>query len=132
MSAARRVAAGAALLDERRPGWAADVDPDHRDRLGGVNVLAQLWRGSNQPYVAASGELGTHGRNHELGFVRDPVAGVEYPELNAAWRVEVERRRQAEPEPDCARCPHPPHPADLCEAPAADDDESTCGCEEGA
>jgi hypothetical protein len=33
------------------------------------------------------------------------------------------------PEPDCARCPHPPHHAGICEAPAADDD-GTCGCEE--
>ena len=33
------------------------------------------------------------------------------------------------PQPDCARCPHPPHPAGMCEAPA-DDETSTCGCEE--
>ena len=112
MTAAERVAKGAALLDERRPGWAVLVDVGLLDRLGAVNVLAQLWHDSRYlaPYVAASDELGTHGRNHELGFVRDGVDGVEYPELNAAWRDEVARRRTPE-------------------APAADDD-STCGCEE--
>ena len=42
---AERVATGAALLDQRRPGWAAQVDPtalDMRCRLRAACVLCQL------------------------------------------------------------------------------------------
>lgn len=45
------------------------------------------------------------------------------------WRPNSPARARAA-EGDCARCPHPPHHAGMCEAPAADDDESTCGREE--
>jgi hypothetical protein len=105
---AERVARGAALLDEREPGWWQRIDLGRLD-IGSTCrcVLGQLWDDAPElwfdeepddtnPYKRALNELRLyHGKDEDLGFDRED--GEHYPPLTAAWRELIEERRGDEP-----------------------------------
>ena len=91
-----RVAAGAALLDERRPGWAADVDPDGLEMRGCLEcVLGQLFGQYEQglgrldiPTSAARGFAA-----ERFGFdVYASDGDAAYDALNDLWREQIAAR----------------------------------------
>lgn len=88
------VARGAALLDRRYPGWAS-LDPDTLDVSDGTTCpLAQA---SRKFFTAALEELGMWNdweRCRLHGFIPNYALGYSSGRLNAAWRMEVERRMQ--------------------------------------
>jgi hypothetical protein len=100
---AERVARGAALLDEREPGWWKRIDLGKLDLASTCRcVLGQLWDDAPElwfdtgPYKRALDELGLyHGKDEDLGFDRED--GEHYPPLTAAWRELIEDRRAGEP-----------------------------------
>jgi hypothetical protein len=91
-----RVARGAALLDEKEPGWDKQIDLD-RLYVGSPCdcVLGQLhhrfWKGVDR--------LSLEGRTQEHGFMwharDDSGRDVEVDALDAAWRELIESRRAA-------------------------------------
>jgi hypothetical protein len=98
---AARVARGAALLDEKLPGWADRIDLDRLDLASPCRcVLGQLWLDKplgdhEDPFDAAMGDL-------DLGFSEPSRFGfdryghsndTEYMRLDAAWRELIESRR---------------------------------------
>jgi len=102
-----RVGAGAALLDEFRPGWFREID---LDRLNidspGDCPLGQLYGEEGQtglgPYWAGLRAVGVGYGSEDavrLGFaIAKGFKGLEerqqhYAELTAAWRDEIIRRR---------------------------------------
>jgi hypothetical protein len=95
-----RVAAGAALLDQHEPGWAAQVDPARLDLASETAcVLGQLyqWFGCGVDVLAA-GAADRHGWAVAHGFdlddarPADPTSGAYVP-LTSCWRAELARRR---------------------------------------
>jgi hypothetical protein len=100
-----RVARGAALLDQRRPGWAELVDPDRLDmQLEYEDVLGQLYgtfaEGINSlaghafwPDPAAVAFAVAHG--FELGDDQPGRVGAprHYAELTGCWRAKLTHRR---------------------------------------
>jgi hypothetical protein len=102
---AERVAAGAAFLDEREPGWADRIDVGPLDLGSGCRcVLGQLHPDEDDPslsYHDARVDLGlTPLKAEELGFDAEsdfgPGQNKEYDALTAEWtRVITERRAAA-------------------------------------
>jgi hypothetical protein len=85
-----RVAAGAAFLDEREPGWADRIDLDQLDLSSDCRcVLGQLHGDYGTGLDVLDVEFGT-GASRGLGF---NCAGGEFDELTAAWRELISRRR---------------------------------------
>jgi hypothetical protein len=117
---AERVAAGAALLDQHRPGWHRQVDlacldarrDDYLDVLSqlygdfeqGVGVLCEAEAGSATADVwGLTSPTNCWARDH--GFDIDtPVWDVigAYAELADQWRAEIARRQQADEAPAAA------------------------------
>jgi hypothetical protein len=99
---AERVAAGAALLDQRRPGWAAQVDPtalDMRCRLRAACVLCQL--PGLKALTGLVDELGgptTQPEAHTWavahGLEPEVPDDAAYAALTIAWRALVVARRR--------------------------------------
>jgi hypothetical protein len=100
---ARRVAAGARLLDRHYPGWHRRVDPEVLDALDtGRCVLGQLFGG----YEQGLDELTDCRCDKVAGYHRNPVAWAAahgfdldvaepraaFGELTVAWRAELVRR----------------------------------------
>lgn len=124
----------------------------------GLSAVRALSDGSMRQYSSVEFARGWHGVEHFIrtlrvvGHVRpsstdgsgyavldvldregDIVADYDIP-TSAAFRYVRRKLRLTvvggdAAESDCAGCPHPPRPAGMCEAPA-DDETSTCGCEE--
>lgn len=105
-AARHRAAQGAALLDDRDPGWAARVDPDALHLSDGAAcVLGQLWgeyrRGLGRSRILDLSSAPTRFVSPVgLGFqaVGDLGAAAEdldYALLTRAWRDEVTRRASA-------------------------------------
>jgi hypothetical protein len=99
---AERVARGAALLDEREPGWWQRIDLD-RLYIGSTCdcVLGQLHGGS---YVDGVQDLdllyGTEDHGfmwHTRGVTDYDAEEAEANELEAEWRTLIEERRGDEP-----------------------------------
>lgn len=103
---AERVAAGAALLDERGPGWAGRIDPG---RLA-IHSRCRCVLGQLYPCEANPGLSYSEGRKRlrlsqpqaqALGFDTITTTGApaendkEYAELTAEWKRAIEARRQA-------------------------------------
>lgn len=99
---ARRVAAGARLLDRHQPGWDHRVDPDTLDAEDvGRCVLGQLFGG----YEQGLDELAACRCDDVATYHRDPVAWAAvhgfdldvtepraaFRELTSAWRAELAR-----------------------------------------
>jgi hypothetical protein len=102
-----RVAAGAALLDQRRPGWRAQVDPDRLDLLDWrTDILGQLYgtfgAGIHRLTPALSeAEMDAwtiaHGFDlHEVDLARAAGPVAAYRVLTEPWQAEVTRRRAGE------------------------------------
>jgi hypothetical protein len=102
-----RVAAGAALLDQRRPGWRAQVDPGRLDLLDWrADVLGQLYGSFGAGVRTLTPGLGeaevdawtiAHGFDlgeADLARAAGPVAA--YRVLTELWQAEVTRRRAGE------------------------------------
>ena len=99
---AERVAAGAALLDRRRPGWAAQVNPaalDMRCRLQAACVLCQL--AGTDRLASLVDELGgpiiqpdAHQWAVAHGLEPDDPDDAAYAALTVAWQALLLARRQ--------------------------------------
>jgi hypothetical protein len=99
---AERVAAGVALLEQRRPGWAAQVSPaalDMRCRLQAACVLCQL-AGADQ-LASLVEELGgpiiqpdAHTWAVAHGLEPDDPDDAASAALTVAWRALLVARRQ--------------------------------------
>lgn len=107
MSAAERVARGAAMLDEKRPGWAAEIDLSVLELAYPCHcVLGQLYRpadtarGEQVPTGAPTGfHLGTLSlalTQPELVFCGFDIEAADspklYDELDELWIAEIRRR----------------------------------------
>lgn len=91
-----RVAAGAAWLDQREPGWPERIDLDRLDlRSSGRDILGQLATG--QLDEEAGARIGrwtaillhfglTSGTAAEFGFVRRDWEDEAYEALTAEWK----------------------------------------------
>lgn len=117
---AERVAAGAAVLDQHRPGWHRQIDLARLDARKDdyVDVLSQLYgdfeHGAGTLYEAATGSAAadiwgltspTNCWAREHGFDIDtPVWDLigAYAELAEGWRAEIARRQQADEAPAAA------------------------------
>jgi hypothetical protein len=101
-----RAAAGAALLDQRRPGWQQQVDPGRLDLEDWrTDVLGQLYGtfgvgvhkltpGLSEAEVDAwTVAHGFDVDDTDLGLSAGPRAA--YQTLTGAWRDELARRRQS-------------------------------------
>lgn len=100
---AARVQRGAALLDEKWPTWAQDINLDMLNIQSATHcVTAQFsgFHGKGHDYSSGQTMLGLnvdayleHGFNAECGMASEYIA------LNALWRGLIqERRAQAQPE----------------------------------
>ena len=104
-----RVARGAALLDEKLPGWADRIDLDRLD-LGSPCrcILGQTWDegryDDDDPYFMHVRSLfGTYDQQRDAGLGFNINFGAkllremdaEYAELTAEWRRVIEARREA-------------------------------------
>jgi hypothetical protein len=98
-----RVARGAALLDEKLPGWVERIDLDKLKLSSGCNcVLGQTWDGSTDTGYSA---FGAHADALALGGDDDIEHGFnagsgnwftdadEYTALTAEWKCVVLARR---------------------------------------
>jgi hypothetical protein len=104
---AARVAKGAALLDEKRPGWERLIDLDILDiENGHCCVTAQLsgtnaWYAGQQQLGLTTGDDGTyvaHGFNAEADGEPDSDAqAVAYDTLNTLWKDLISKRLAPEP-----------------------------------
>ena len=96
---AERVAAGAAFLDEREPGWDKRIDLDKLSIGSGCNcVLGQLYQGFGLGLVA-TGLVDTIDQDVDLGFYWDDEGTVreEVQDLTAAWQRLIAARRAGDP-----------------------------------
>jgi len=86
-SVEERVAAGAALLDERKPDWFKSIDCAALE-ISSCNrcICGQLYG----DYSTGTGALGVAARASEYGFV---VNGGTADEFNEAWREAIAQRR---------------------------------------
>lgn len=92
-----RVDRGAALLDEKRPGWWRHIDLDRLDIASACDcVVGQLGDGFYLGFVVD--ELDLHGTDDEAlyGLTRESpgLGGKEYGILTAAWRDLICKRRE--------------------------------------
>src|SRR5258708_40306755 len=97
---AERVARGAALLDEKMPGWAEHIDLDTLNLASSCRcVLGQL-----HPNLEAPDDAYLDGLNHldvsttddsGYGFDTSDEDDDEYERLTTTWRELIEARRAA-------------------------------------
>ncbi|TDB90878.1 hypothetical protein E1264_03365 [Actinomadura sp. KC216] len=87
-----RVKDGAAFLDEKRPGWADEIDLETLDVADGdYCVLAQLYDDYNTGYYVLG--LDDVWDRRDLGF--SAIGYDEYPALTDAWHALITERRAA-------------------------------------
>jgi hypothetical protein len=94
-----RVARGAALLDEKRPGWAAEIDLDDLEMGSCFScVLGQLFGefadGADELFPddwVASEEDVRHGFDAPANLASWEANGL-YESMDAAWSLEIRRR----------------------------------------
>lgn len=93
MSITDRVAAGAAALDEVRPGWREEIDVDLLDVASILDCpLGQLWGQYGAGHLALDDALhvDTYRNDWIIRHGFDP--GDDSPrEVTAAWRTEVSK-----------------------------------------
>lgn len=83
-----RVQKGAALLDEKRPGWEKEIDIGILDIMDGRwCVLGQLYG----YYTIGATVMGIGYGNQEYGFAR-PTPLADLPTLTNAWRALIATR----------------------------------------
>lgn len=101
---AARVARGIALMDEKWPGWATEIDLETLNIAdGSCCVTAQYakHREGRSSYMLGQDLLGlsdsayeAHGFNAEGQSTRVlPCSDGDYDTLNGLWKAEIERRR---------------------------------------
>ncbi len=97
---AERVARGAALLDERRPGWAGEVNAERLEMNDCYEcVLGQLFGGFIDGWAALdlddkdTPDCGFEAESHH----NPPSHNPEYAALKAAWLAEIAARLEPAP-----------------------------------
>jgi hypothetical protein len=94
MSVAERVERGAALLDEKRPGWWREIDLDALDIRSGCDCIAgQLGGYSETILELLPDEEGDEEGEIAHGF--DAEASPEFAPLTEAWRDLIQQRRES-------------------------------------
>jgi hypothetical protein len=106
---------GAALLDEKKPGWEQLIDRDRLDMSStNTDVLGQLYGSYGAGLSQLGGSLGAYGFG---------AGGGTYPELTREWRQLITARLEGRPDSSAGRrsTPKPPkqRPREVC----LDDDE---------
>ena len=105
---AERVARGVALLDQKRPGWAADIDLKYFDMASCSRcVIAQL----STSYLDGLYQLEISGEGKHYGF--DQFGEGTYPLLAEAWRKVIEQRQAGNPSPEIVHTPSLDDPTPL-------------------
>jgi hypothetical protein len=97
---AARVQRGIALLDEKWPTWATDVDLDRLDIENTHNCMtAQYAQRLNTPdgdWVDGKRALGLDAEAYSAhGFNAETSSAKGYDALNRLWKAEIVRRRKA-------------------------------------
>ena len=98
-----RVARGAALLDEKRPGWWRDIDLARLDlRYGCTCIVGQVEHlEDEEDYTDALAALGLEHEWTEGDYGFDATSVYEFDEqlgdLAAAWRELITLRRESAP-----------------------------------
>jgi len=90
---AERVAAGAALFDDREPGWYRRRDLDRMDIMSCCDCVVGQRHGTYGAGLIALG-ITEKGRDVELGFHWGPRF-EDIDALNAEWRRLITERRSA-------------------------------------
>lgn len=96
---AARVQRGIALMDEKWPNWATEIDLDTLDIKSGSSCVTAQYasvHGSRCWYSAGMGMLHLDEDAYvEHGFNSDLGDEWEYDTLNGLWKAEIIRRREA-------------------------------------
>lgn len=96
MSEIERVHRGATLLDERRPGWAEQVDLARLDMASPWQcVLGQVGGGGIGCYNDTCEALGLAEADAQRAHGFETSVGESYGVLHGPWVDEIESRRQA-------------------------------------
>jgi hypothetical protein len=90
----KRVERGAALLDEKRPGWWQGIDLDRLDISSCSDCIAGQIGGGNYLIGAEGAGLWTWEEDVAHGFGAEAASFAEYGALTAAWRDLIVRRRE--------------------------------------
>jgi hypothetical protein len=100
---AERVQRGIALLDEKWPAWATEIDLETLDIESSYDCATAQYAermGEERYYTAGQGLLNltageyiAHGFNLEADAETGEVAQERYEPLTALWKAEIERRR---------------------------------------
>jgi len=97
---AARVAKGAALLDEKRPGWEQLIDLDILDIEDGTRCVTAQLSGQNAWYTGMQ-QLGLNVRTYtDHGFRADDGELRDYSALNTLWEDLISKRLAPEPADD--------------------------------
>lgn len=94
---AARVARGIALMDEKWPHWATEIDLDALDIESSTCCVTAQYAGQKHGHAdfgVGMDRLGLDSTAYaKHGFNVEPGAVGDYPTLNYLWRGEIERRR---------------------------------------
>jgi hypothetical protein len=94
---AERVARGAKLLDERRPGWAEKIDlAEFKIKSCSKCALGQVYGDFDRGWDVLSDVLGDEPGDYGFDCIDDETGA--YPELQRFWLAEIDKRiRQRQP-----------------------------------
>jgi hypothetical protein len=98
---AARVAKGAALLDEKRPGWERLIDLEILDVENGHCCVTAQFSGmvyGDSSWRHGMEQLGLNMRSYtEHGFRTDDDRVLDYPTLNTLWKDLISKRLATKP-----------------------------------
>lgn len=88
-----RVRKGAKLLDEKKPGWADEINPDRLDLSSGLMCIVGQTFGEFSRGVA---DLGVEDNDYKYGFDTDPLDEDDsYADLDEAWLKQINKRSKS-------------------------------------
>lgn len=95
---AARVQRGIALMDEKWPNWATEIDLDRLDIADGMACMTAQYaqqQEANRNWITGKKLLSLDmDAYEEHGFKADDAdETTAYPTLNGLWKAEIERRR---------------------------------------
>lgn len=96
---AARVARGIALMDEKWPNWATEIDLEKLDIKDGTRCMTAQYSAARDGSGGWRDGMYLLGLNMdsytEHGFKTEDENQGDYPTLNALWQAEILRRRTA-------------------------------------